>query len=133
MGLFRKSFAITTVVVTHDPADVAMLADDAAVALDVHAVLGENVAGHFAEHDDIARVHFGSELSRGTHGQLMALEGNRSIDFAINLQIFGASDVPFNLQTGTETRGAAFSSSSVIVRVTNRGREHVTAPPRGPG
>ena len=82
------------------------VAYDGTIAFDVDAVAGVKIANHLAVHDHLARVNLGGELRRGPHGELMTAQGNGSIDLPVDLQIFGAGDLTFDLQAGTKARGA---------------------------
>ena len=83
------------------------VADHRAITLDVDAVTGVDIANHFSVNDNFARVNFGSELRRGSDREPVAAQGDGSIHFPIDLQIFGAGDVSLDLQAGTQTRGTA--------------------------
>src|SRR5712672_1838515 len=93
--------------------------DDGAIALDVDAVAGVYIADHFSVNDNFARVNLGSELRRGSDGEPMAAQGDGSIHFSIDLQVFGAGDVSLDLQAGAKTRGTARRATS---ERRNRGR-----------
>jgi hypothetical protein len=42
----------------------------------------------------------------------MAAQGNGPIDLSVDLQVFGAGDLTFDLQAGTEARGAASGTAA---------------------
>src|ERR1700730_12167757 len=86
--------------------------DARAIALDVNAAAGANVTDCLPVDGNRARVNLRSELRRGSDGQLVATQGNRAVDFSIDLQIFRAGDVTLDLQAGTEARGAASGAAS---------------------
>src|SRR5712672_2516952 len=83
------------------------VADHRAIALDVDTVASVHIAHHFSVNDNFARVNLRSELRRGSDGESVAAQGDGSIYFSIDLQIFGAGDVSLDLQAGTKTCGAA--------------------------
>jgi len=57
-------------------------------------------------------VNFGIELGRGADDQFMAAQRDRAIHLPVNLQIFIASDLPFDLNASAEARRAAGSRTS---------------------
>ncbi len=73
------------------------VADDRAIRLDVNAVPRMDVADYLAIDDYFAGVNFGIELGCRTYRELVAAQGNRAVDLSINLQVFGAGDMTFDL------------------------------------
>src|SRR2546426_2643272 len=88
------------------------VAGDRAVLLDVHPAAGVHVAHYLAGDDHFARVNFGIELGGGADDQFMAAQRDRAIHLPVNLQIFIASDLPFDLNASAEARRAAGSRTS---------------------
>ena len=78
------------------------VADDRAIGLDVDAIAGVDVADDFAKHDDFAGMNFRSEHGRGADGELMAIERNGAVHLAVNLQIFRAGELTFDMQARTQ-------------------------------
>ena len=83
------------------------VSDDGTVPPDINAATRVNIADHSSEGDHIAGVNFGSELRVGTDREFVSLQRNRPIHDAINLQIFVARDLAFDLNAGAETRNVA--------------------------
>jgi len=88
------------------------IADDCAVFLDLHAIVGIDVAGNFAEDDQFARRNFRIQLAAATDGETMAANGDRSFDLAIDLQIFFGADAALNLETGADAGETACGRGS---------------------
>ena len=80
------------------------VADDGAVLLDVDTATRVDVANDFSVGDDFASMNFGSELSRGADGEFVTFEADGAVDDAVNLQVFGAADLPPDLDAGAEAR-----------------------------
>jgi len=51
-------------------------------------------------------MNFGSELGVGADGQFVTLQRNRPVTDAIDLQVFVARDLAFDLNAGAETSNA---------------------------
>ncbi len=85
------------------------IAGDRAVLSNVHAAACMDVPDHFAGDDHFACVNFGIELGGGADDQFMAAQRDRAIHLPVNLQIFIASNLPFDLNASAETRRAAGS------------------------
>jgi hypothetical protein len=75
---------------------------DRAVLLDVNAAAGVNIARDFAEGHHVAGMNFGIELGGGTNGEFVTFEADGAVDDAVNLQVFGTGDLPFDLYAGAE-------------------------------
>ena len=67
----------------------------------IDAPAGMDIADDHAIDNYIAGANFRIELRCGADGKLMAAEGNRALHDAVDLQVFRAGDLSFNLQAGT--------------------------------
>jgi len=52
-------------------------------------------------------VNLGSELRGGADRELVTFKPDRTFDDAVNLQVFGAGDLAFDLNAGTQARTTA--------------------------
>jgi hypothetical protein len=80
---------------------------DGAVFRDFDAPPGMDIADDLAIDNHFAGANFRIELRCGADSKLMAVEGNRTLHDAVNLQVFRAGDLSFNLQAGTQSRERA--------------------------
>jgi hypothetical protein len=80
------------------------VADNRAIRLDVDAVARMDVPHHFAKNHHFCCVNLGMDLSAGANGQCMAAERDWAIHFAIDLQVFRAGDMTFDLKARTQAR-----------------------------
>jgi hypothetical protein len=75
---------------------------DGAVLFNVHTATRVDVARDFAEGHHVAGMNLGIELGGGTNGEFVTLEADGAVDDAVNLQVFGTGDLPFDLYAGAE-------------------------------
>src|SRR2546430_8734121 len=75
---------------------------DGAVLFDVYTATRVDVARDFAEGHHVAGVNFGSELGGGADGEFVTFKADGAVDNAVNLQVFGAGDLPLDLDAGAE-------------------------------
>lgn len=78
------------------------IAGHRAVGFDVDAVAGVEIADDFAVDDDFAGANFGIEHGGGADGELMAIQRDRAVDLAVDLQVFRTGDVPVDVQAGAQ-------------------------------
>ena len=83
------------------------IADDGAVLLNVDAAACVEVSDDFAVNDHFASVNFRIELRGGTYREFVAVERDRAVDFAVDLQVFGAGDMTFDYQACAQARRTA--------------------------
>ena len=60
------------------------------------------IAAHFAVHDDFVGVNVGNQLAGFADGEALALQRDRALDLAFDLQIFISDDLAFHGQAGAE-------------------------------
>jgi len=78
------------------------ISGDGAVLFDVYTATRVDVARDFAEGHHVAGVNFGSELGGGADGEFVTFKADGAVDNAVNLQVFGAGDLPLDLDAGAE-------------------------------
>jgi hypothetical protein len=88
------------------------VADDGTIGFDIDAFAGVDISNNLAVDDHLAGVNFGIELCVGAYGKFVAVQRDRAIDLAVDLQGLGAGDLPFNMQAGAETRRIAQRSAT---------------------
>lgn len=74
---------------------------DGAVFRDFDAPASMDIADDLTIDNYFAGANFRIELRCGADGKFMAAEGNRALHNAVDLQVFRAGDLSFNLQAGT--------------------------------
>src|SRR5579863_6443978 len=68
------------------------VAGERAVAADIHAVAGGQIAAHFAQHDDFAGVDVGGDHAVAANGDAIAGKIDGTFDPAVNIKRLGAGD-----------------------------------------
>ena len=66
-----------------------------------------DIADKLARDNHFAGVNFRMELRCGANDKVMTVEGNRALHDAVDLQVFRADDLSFDLQARTQSRGKA--------------------------
>src|SRR5208283_3754379 len=72
------------------------VAGQRAVATDIHAVAGGEVAANFAQHDDLAGVDVGGDDAVAADGNAVAGQIDRTLDAAVNVERLGAGYFTFD-------------------------------------
>jgi len=75
------------------------VAGEGAFAADVDAVLGVDVAAHFAEDDDFAGGDVGGYLAITAYGDAIAWQVDGAFDFAVDEERLAAADFTFDHQS----------------------------------
>src|SRR5437867_1228754 len=79
------------------------ISNDRAILLDVHTAAGMEIPNDFAINDHFAGLNFGIELGGGAHGQFVATKRDGALDLAVDPQVFGAGDMPFDCKASAQT------------------------------
>jgi hypothetical protein len=85
----------------------AKVTGDRAVFRNFDATPSIDIADKLARNNHFTGVNFRMELRCGADDKVMAVEGNRTLHDAVDLQVFRAGDLSFDLQARTQSRGRA--------------------------
>src|ERR1700722_4920528 len=91
------------------------VAGERAVAADIHAIAGGEIAAHFAEYDDFAGVDVGCDYAVAADGDAIAGEIDGAFDPSVNVEGLGAGDLTLDdqrLADGSLVRGGGCSKGA---------------------
>src|SRR5690348_2834551 len=83
------------------------IADHGTVGFNIHTVACIDVSDDFAKNDNFSGTNFRIENGSGADGELVAIQGNGAVDFAIDLQVFSPGDMTIDMKAGSQTSGSA--------------------------
>jgi len=104
LGLGRVDFdaALEMSAVLDADARGGNIADHGAIGFDVNAVASVEIADDFTVDHYFTSANFGIEHGVWTYGELMAVQRDGAVHFAVNLQVISAGELTLDTKAGAQ-------------------------------